>query len=176
MSGARPNATAWIERAIRVISEASSWVYFLIGIIVTYEVVARYVFRSPTEWVEEMSRLGMVWATFLLMAICLQQRKLITITLLSNALGQRGRLRLEAAVFAIIAVIAAIVSVKSFGAVMTMISMGRATASTLALPYWLFYLPIFFGFLMLFVQAALDLALICLTGQRRNTDIANEEM
>ncbi|MCJ8140960.1 TRAP transporter small permease [Falsirhodobacter halotolerans] len=176
MSGARPNTTEWIEGAIRVISEISAWVYFLIGAIVTYEVVARYVFRSPTEWVEEMSRLGMVWATFLLLAICLQQRQLITITLLSNALGPRGRLRLEAAVFAVIAVIAGVVAVFSAGAVLTMMSMGRATASTLALPYWLFYLPIFVGFLLLCVQATLDFVLICRTGQRRNTHFGHEEI
>lgn len=173
MSDTKSNA---IERAIVIVSEASSWIYFLIGSIVTYEVIARYIFHSPTEWVEEISRLGMVWATFLLMAVCLQQRQLITITLLSTALGERGRLLLEGAVFAVIAIIAAVVAVFSFGSVLTMISMGRATASTLALPYWLFYLPIFIGFLMLFIQAALDFILICMTGQRRNVHFVHEEI
>jgi len=176
MSDARKSAATRIEGAIMAISEASSWIYFLIGSIVTYEVVARYVFHSPTEWVEEFSRLGMVWATFLLLAACLQKRQLITITLLSTALGERGRMILEAAVFAVIAVIAGIVALLSLQAVLTMISMGRAMASTLALPYWLFYLPIFIGFLMLFVQAALDFVLICLTGQSRRAHFAPEDI
>lgn len=165
-----------IENVILAISEASSWIYFFIGAIVTFEVVARYVFHSPTDWVEEISRLGMVWATFLLLAVCLSQRQLITITLFSNSLSDRGKMILEAVIFIVIGILALVIGCLSFISVMTMISMGRATNSILALPYWLFYLPICIGFLMLSLQAIMEFALICLTGQRRRVEFGHEDI
>lgn len=165
-----------IENAIMAISEASSWIYFFIGAIVTFEVVARYVFHSPTDWVEEVSRLGMVWATFLLLAVCLAQRQLITITLFSNSLGDRGKMILEGVIFLVIGVLALVIGYLSFISVLTMISMGRATNSTLALPYWIFYLPICIGFLMLATQAIMEFLLICMTGKRRRIDFGHEDI
>lgn len=176
MSEFRSTVAEKIENAIMAISEASSWIYLLMGVIVTFEVISRYVFHSPTDWVEEVSRLGMVWATFLLFASCLAQRQLITITLLSSALGERGRLYLEAAVFLIIGLTAGVIAWHSFESVLTMISMGRATASVLALPYWAFYLPLCLGFLMLFIQAAMEFLLICITGQRRRVEFGHEDI
>ncbi|MDH2328690.1 TRAP transporter small permease [Cereibacter sp. SYSU M97828] len=165
-----------IESVIMAISEASAWIYFFIGAIVTFEVVARYVFHSPTDWVEEISRLGMVWATFLLLAVCLAQRQLITITLISNSLGDRGKMILEAIIFLIIGTLAFVIGCLAFGSVMTMISMGRATNSTLALPYWAFYLPICIGFLMLSLQAIMEFLLVCLTGKRRRIEFGHEDI
>ena len=58
---------------------------------ITYEVVARYVFNAPTIWAEEMSRFFQVWAVYLGAAYVLRYRYLIRITLLTDHIGPLGR-------------------------------------------------------------------------------------
>ncbi len=46
-------------------SRIAGWLFFAIGLMITYEVVGRYVFNAPTIWAEEMSRFFQVWAVYL---------------------------------------------------------------------------------------------------------------
>lgn len=163
------------EGVILRIGELSSWIFFLIGMIVAYEVVLRYFFNSPTDWAEEISRLGMVWATFLIFSSCMNRRQLIAITLLSNAMGERGKATLEAFSFALICAVCATIAWHSAEAAIDAAMVGRATASVLRIPYWLFYLPVAIGFLLFFIQSALELTLLVATGQRRKLELAHEE-
>ncbi|RFC61982.1 TRAP transporter small permease [Fulvimarina endophytica] len=165
-----------LDKAVMGIAELSSWIYLLIGAIVTYEVVVRYVFNAPTHWVEEMSRLGMVWATFLILAACLNQRQLITITLLSNAAGPRVSAALEAITFALIAALALVIAWYGFESMMQTVSIGRRTNTTLSLPYWSFYLPIVLGFALLAVQALAELVLLLVFGARANEPFEPEDI
>jgi C4-dicarboxylate transporter, DctQ subunit len=165
-----------IESVVMKISEISSWIYLFIGVIVAYEVLMRYFFNSPTAWVEETSRLAMVWATFCIFAACLSRRQLIAITLLSNALGERGKCALEAISYALIAVICAYVGWLSLQAMLEAVAVNRSTASVLRIPYWAFYLPVTLGFLLFFVQATLEFVVIATTGERRKTDLGHEEI
>lgn len=174
-----PQEKKWvnaIEATILKIGEYSSWIYLFIGIIVAYEVALRYFFNSPTDWVEETSRLGMVWATFLLFPACMNRRQLISITLLSDAVGERGKMMLEGLAFAVISVACALVSWEATIAAFDSAAVGRATASVLRIPYWLFYLPVAVGFFLFFIQAALDLILLVATGQRRKTELSHEDI
>jgi C4-dicarboxylate transporter, DctQ subunit len=174
-----PQEKKWvgtIESTIMRIGEYSSWIYLFIGIIVAYEVASRYFFNSPTDWVEETSRLGMVWATFLLFPACMGRRQLISITLFSDAVGERAKVVLEGISFAIIALACAVVSFEALVAAIDAATVGRATASVLRIPYWLFYLPVAIGFFLFFAQAALELILLVATGQRRKLELAHEEI
>lgn len=174
-----PQEKKWvgaIETTTTRIGEYSSWIYLFIGVIVAYEVALRYFFNSPTDWVEETSRLGMVWATFLIFPACMNRRQLISITLLSDAMGERGKIMLEALSFAIISVACAFVSWEALVAAFDSAAVGRATASVMRIPYWLFYLPVALGFFLFFVQAALELILLIATGQRRKVELAHEEI
>jgi C4-dicarboxylate transporter, DctQ subunit len=174
-----PQEKKWvgaIESTIMRIGEYSSWIYLFIGVIVAYEVVLRYFFNAPTDWVEETSRLGMVWATFLLFPACMNRRQLISITLLSDAMGERGKMILEGLAFAIISIACAFVAWEAMIAAFDSAAVGRATASVLRIPYWLFYLPVALGFLLFFIQAALELILLVATGQRRKTELSHEEI
>jgi C4-dicarboxylate transporter, DctQ subunit len=174
-----PQEKKWvgaIEATIMRIGELSSWIYLSIGVIVAYEVVLRYFFNNPTDWVEETSRLGMVWATFLIFPACMSRRQLISITLLSEAVGARGKVILEALSFVIICAACAVVTWEAAIAAYDAAAVGRATASVLRIPYWLFYLPVAFGFFLFFIQAALELVLLAATGQRRKIELAHEEI
>jgi C4-dicarboxylate transporter, DctQ subunit len=174
-----PQEKKWvgaIEATIMKIGEYSAWIYLGIGVIVAYEVVLRYFLNAPTDWVEETSRLGMVWATFLLFPACMSRRQLISITLLSDAMGERGKVILEAISFAIIAIACGLVAYEATVAALDSAAVGRATASVMRIPYWVFYLPVALGFFLFFIQAALELILLIATGQRRKTELSHEEI
>ena len=85
-----------IDRVGVVCSRIAGWLFFAIGLMITYEVVARYVFNAPTIWAEEMSRFFQVWAVYLGAAYVLRYRYLIRITLLTNHIGPLGRRLAEA--------------------------------------------------------------------------------
>ena len=54
-----------LENIIKYLGYLASGLFICIGFIVTYEVVMRYIFNSPTIWVNEMSRFLQIWATYL---------------------------------------------------------------------------------------------------------------
>ncbi|MGP9498998.1 MULTISPECIES: TRAP transporter small permease [unclassified Halomonas] len=154
------------RRLVRGLGEAASWIYFCIGIAVAYEVVSRYFFNSPTAWVEEISRVGMVWATFALLAPCLNHRQMISITLLYNSVGRRVGLLLDLLQLLAMIAVGALVGWFAFVQMVQSIEMGRATATSMSLPYWIFHLALVIGFALLGVQAILEMIWICLSGER----------
>jgi TRAP-type mannitol/chloroaromatic compound transport system permease small subunit len=47
-------ALALIDRMGVLCSRLAGWLFFAIGLMITYEVVARYVFNAPTQWAFEV--------------------------------------------------------------------------------------------------------------------------
>ena len=69
----------FFDRITNGIGALAAWVFFVIGLIVTFEVVMRYAFNSPTIWVDEISRILQIWATCLAAGYALRHRALIVI-------------------------------------------------------------------------------------------------
>ena len=76
---------------VRTIDRFCAWaaglaaaLFFFIGLIVTYEVVMRYVFLNPTRWVEESSRVLQIYAVFLACAWLVGRREHIRITVITG--------------------------------------------------------------------------------------------
>ena len=82
-----------IDKITEVAAHIAAWMLFSIGVMVTYEVVMRKVFNSPTIWVDEIARFTQVWAVYLASAHILKLRYLITVELFTTALS-RDKLRL----------------------------------------------------------------------------------
>ena len=61
--------------------QVAGWLFFAVGVFVAYEVFMRYVLISPTIWVDEISRIIQVWATYLATAYVLKYREHIIIDL-----------------------------------------------------------------------------------------------
>jgi TRAP-type transport system small permease protein len=59
-------------------------------------VIARYVFNSPIQWAEELSRYSFIWLVFIGAAICSKHKKHIAIEVLLAVLRGRSRLALMA--------------------------------------------------------------------------------
>ena len=67
----------------------------LTGLFVTYEVVMRYIFNSPTIWVMEISIYIIVAVSFLSLAYVLKEKAHVKIDFITNHLSGRAALILE---------------------------------------------------------------------------------
>lgn len=148
---------AFIDKISDAAGRLAGWLFFLIGIFIVYEVVARYVFLSPTVWSEELSRFLQIWATYLAAAHVLRKRQLIAIDIIVRASGPKLRLYCES--LALLVIIAFCLVAVYFGSeiVIDSIRIGRASSSMLAVPSWLTELAIPVGFGLLLIQALIEL-------------------
>ena len=70
----------------------AGWMFFAVGLFVTFEVFMRYVLIMPTVWVDEISRIFQVWATYLAIAYVLKHRQHIVIDIAFRDTGTLQRL------------------------------------------------------------------------------------
>jgi len=136
----------------------SAWMFFAVGGMIGYEVVARYVFVAPTIWAEEMSRFFQIWATYLAAASLLHRRELIRITMVTNRLGDTGRRMAEVVSLAIIAAFSAVAIWYGTDILRESIAFGRATSTMLSVPRWMTESAIPLGFGILFLQCLVEIA------------------
>ena len=87
---ARP--LAWLRCAERW---TAAGLVAVILILMAAQVVARYVFRSPIPWSEEVACFAFVWLAFIGGALVAGEGKLLTVDVVSAFLGRRGRLAVE---------------------------------------------------------------------------------
>jgi C4-dicarboxylate transporter DctQ subunit len=145
-----------VDRLSDFLGKVAAWMFFAVGAMITYDVVARYVFVSPTIWAEEMSRFFQIWATYLAAAYVLRHRDLITIDVVLDRLGRRPRRLAQLCALAII--IAFCLEAIFYGtqSMLESIRLKRATATMLAVPLWMTELAIPTGFGALLLQAFVE--------------------
>lgn len=149
-----------IDRISSICARLSAWLFFIIGGIIVFEVVARYVFLSPTIWGEEMSRFLQIWATYLAAAYVLQQRKLIAIDVVINKMPPAVQKLFDSCALVVIMIFCAVASIWGVIIVVDSITVGRATSTMLAVPSWMTEIAIPIGFGLMLIQA---LAQFCRT-------------
>ena len=128
-----------------------------IGLMLTYEVIARYVFLAPTQWTQDIAVTLQIWFTYLGMALALKQRQMIRITAFLAIAPLWMRYLMETLALVVIAAFSAVATVKGFDMFMDSIQMGRRQPTMLALPNWIAEIPIVIGFGLLFIKACADL-------------------
>ena len=131
----------------------ASALLFIIGLIITYEVVMRYVFLNPTRWVEESARVLQVYAVFLACAWLVGKRKHIRITVVTGLLGPRIQLWLGRISLLFVAMVSATCAWYSGKLMQFSVSIQQRTDSTLALPMWLLQAPLVIGLILSALQA-----------------------
>ncbi|HFD16709.1 MAG TPA: TRAP transporter small permease [Rhodospirillales bacterium] len=144
-------------RVIDRLADLSAWLFFLVGLMLSYEVVMRYFFNAPTIWAEELSRLAQVWATWLAAAWTLKNRRLIAVGILYDRLPPP--LRRLAAGFTLL-FIAAFSAVTLYYAVLITVEsaqLGRKTATMLDMPLWVAEIAVPIGVGLLLVQSLVEL-------------------
>ncbi len=145
------------ERVIDWLADLAAWLFFLVGLMLAYEVVMRYFFNAPTIWAEELSRLAQIWATWLAAAWTLKNRRLIAVGVLYQRLPVP--LRRLAAMFTLL-FIAAFSAITLYYAVQITaesVELGRKTATMLDMPLWAAEIAVPIGVGLLLVQCLVEL-------------------
>lgn len=145
-----------IDKITEVAAHIAAWMLFSIAVMVTYEVVMRKVFNSPTIWVDEIARFFQVWAVYLASAHILKLRGLITVELFSASLSRDKFRLLEFLSLAVIACFSLVALYYGADVVFESIEMGRKTSTMLGVPKWFTESAIPVGFGLLFVQTVVE--------------------
>ena len=70
----------YYNKLVKYSGYLASALFITIGFIVSYEVIMRYLFNSPTIWVNEVSRFLQIWATYLALTYSFHKSDFIRIT------------------------------------------------------------------------------------------------
>ena len=140
-------AAAWLAAALFVAA----------GVMLTYEVVARYFFTAPTRWAAEFSQYCLIWGSMLAMAWVLRERRHISVSAGLALLGSGGRKLAD--LVSLLAVLALSLVVAWYGYEIFHDSFvrGRTTGSLMNLPLWIVELAVPVGFALLAVQCVIEM-------------------
>ncbi len=142
-----------MRRVALALSAIASLLLFAIGVMLTYEVVARYFFNAPTIWAEELSRLAMIWAVFLGSAALLRSGDHIRVTVITDKLPPALRNVLEVVSLVFVAVISGFVAWYGTPIAWNSFERGRTVGSMLDLPSWVSQASVPLGFALIAIQA-----------------------
>lgn len=155
-AGAAAPAPA-LDRLTAWLGIAAGWLYVLAGAMIVWEVLARYLFVAPTIWSEELSRLALVWGTFLPMAALLRRRADIRITLITERLGPRGQLLSWVFSLLFIAAFSALVAWYGWDIAYDSWQVGRTSGTMMNIPNWWGEAIVPASFALLAVQCVVEL-------------------
>ncbi|MHA1546105.1 MAG: TRAP transporter small permease [Alphaproteobacteria bacterium] len=150
-----------IMRAVDAISNFAArlagWIFLFIGLSITYEVVARYVFIAPTIWVDEISRILQVWAAYLGCAYALKNHDMIVIEIAFKDPGTLRRKLVETLAIVMLMIFAGTAVWFGFEIWLKSTLAGHTTDSFLAPPKWFTQSSIWIGFGLLMAQGLVQL-------------------
>jgi C4-dicarboxylate transporter, DctQ subunit len=124
----------------------------LTGVLLTYEVVARYFFNAPTIWAAELSQLCLIWACPVAMGWALSNGRHITVTALTARMPPRARQLAEILSLVVILCFSVVVLVYGYEIFLDSFERGRTTGTMLDLPAWLPEASVPAGFALLILS------------------------
>jgi C4-dicarboxylate transporter, DctQ subunit len=127
------------------------------GLILTYEVVCRYLFNAPTIWAQEISIYLYMWTMLAAASYTLQKGKHVHVDLLVERLPARAQALLAIAMSSVGFVFCAIVAVQAYEMIAATVHFGKASATPLRVPLWIPQSALLMGFVLLTFQFALIL-------------------
>ena len=158
-------ALAWLAAAL----------FTLAGAMLTYEVVARYFFTAPTIWAAELSQLCLIWGALIAMAWALRARRHIVVDAVAALLPPAVRRWTDGFAMLFVAAFSAALVWKGWPIFWDSFERGRTTGSMLDLPSWVAELAVPLGFLLLGVQAVVEMVRILRHGADAPVHAQGEE-
>ena len=146
----------WFERLVLSLAWLAAVLFTVAGIMLTYEVMARYFFIRPTVWAAELSQLCLIWGCLVAMAWLLSARRHIAVDAVIQLLPLSVQRWIEAAAMLVVAAFSAMVTWKGWSIFLDSFERGRTTGSLLDLPSWIVELAVPLGFALLFIQALIE--------------------
>ena len=148
----------WINRISEFFGKFAAWMFFIIAAMITFEVIARYVFIAPTIWAEEMSQFFQIWATYLAAAYVLKNRKLISIDTVVSRFNPKVQWFFDLFSLSVIGLFSAVAVYYGSLIVIESIQVGRSTSTMMAVPKWMTESAIPIGFGLLFLQTIAEIS------------------
>ncbi len=153
-----------IDQISEVTGKLAAWMFFLVGVFITYEVFMRYVFTAPTIWVDETVRIMQIWATFLGSAFALKHRQMIVIDVAFRDPATGLRKIVETFSLLVILMFCAVATWYGFELWLKATLKGHTTDSFLGTPKWLTHASIWIGFGLLAVQGIAEIIKVWTVG------------
>ena len=141
----------YYDKIVKYSGYLASALFIAIGFIVSYEVIMRYLFNSPTIWVNEVSRFLQIWATYLALTYSFHKKDFIRITVIYDRLNDNGKKILDFISFIFILIFSSFVVYYGWIIAYDSLKVGRTSSTILDVPSFLTELaiPLCFAFLVL---------------------------
>ncbi len=141
----------YYDKLVKYSGYLASALFIVIGFIVSYEVIMRYLFNSPTIWVNEVSRFLQIWATYLALTYSFHKQDFIRITVIYDRLNENGKKILDFISFIFILIFSSFVVYYGWLIAYDSLKVGRTSSTILDVPSFLTELaiPLCFAFLVL---------------------------
>ncbi|MAO55928.1 MAG: C4-dicarboxylate ABC transporter substrate-binding protein [Rhodospirillaceae bacterium] len=165
----------FVDRISGVFGALAAFLFLLIGLMLSYEVIARYLFNAPTSWAEEGSRMLQLWATFLGAAFILRDQGLIRVSAIVLLLPERLQRVAEAITLLFIIWFSWIACSYGLDIAMESQRIGRTTDTMNQVPRVLTEAAVPIGFALLALQAAVDLIRV-LRGEKPRAHAETEQV
>jgi len=153
-----------VDAVAETLGKLAAWMFFAIGIFVTYEVIMRHFFTLPTIWVDEVSRIMQVWGTFIAAAYVLKHREMVIIDVAFKDVNSLSRKLVES--FGILVIVGFSVVTIWFGFKLWIkaVESGHTTDTFLAPPKWLTDGAMWVGALVLTAQCVVEFVRVWTVG------------
>lgn len=155
------NVLQTLSKIVDAVSELlgviAGWMFFAVGVFVAFEVFMRYVLISPTVWVDEISRIFQVWATFVAAAYVLKHRQHIVIDLTFRDIHSLQRRVVETFSLLVVVFFGAVAAKYGWDLWLKSTLAGHTTDSYLAVPKAFTQSSIWVGFGLLALQAFVEI-------------------
>ena len=141
----------YYDKIVKYSGYLASALFIAIGFIVSYEVIMRYLFNSPTIWVNEVSRFLQIWATYLALTYSFHKQDFIRITVIYDKLNETGKKILDFISFIFIIIFSCFVVYYGWLIAYDSLKVGRTSSTILDVPSFLTELaiPLCFAFLVI---------------------------
>ena len=141
----------YYDKIVKYSGYLASALFIAIGFIVSYEVIMRYLFNSPTIWVNEVSRFLQIWATYLALTYSFHKQDFIRITVIYDRLNETGKKILDFISFIFIIIFSSFVVYYGWLIAYDSLKVGRTSSTILDVPSFLTELaiPLCFAFLVI---------------------------
>ena len=146
----------YYDKIVKYSGYLASALFIAIGFIVSYEVIMRYLFNSPTIWVNEVSRFLQIWATYLALTYSFHKRDFIRITVIYDRLNETGKKILDFISFIFIIIFSCFVVYYGWLIAYDSLKVGRTSSTILDVPSFLTELAIPLCFAFLFIRVIFE--------------------
>ena len=146
----------YYNKLVKYSGYLASALFIAIGFIVSYEVIMRYLFNSPTIWVNEVSRFLQIWATYLALTYSFHKQDFIRITVIYDRLNENGKKILDFISFIFILIFSSFVVYYGWRIAYDSLKVGRTSSTILDVPSFLTELAIPLCFAILVLRVILE--------------------